>query len=99
MPLPPMTETDEVLRHETFDEDTKRAVCDAFNGAWVFMRAGADPLANTERYPEARSLLARRIINAARMGMKDAVELRLEGLRYIRTTLTSQWPKEDSSRR
>jgi hypothetical protein len=95
MPFPPMTESAELLYHEAFDDDTKRAVVDAFNGAWLMMLAYGDPLANTERYPEVRALLACRIINAARMGMKNTIELRLEGLRYIRTTLTDQWPKEN----
>lgn len=89
-----MTETDDLQRHETFDDATKRAVCDAFNGAWLLMLTGADPLANAERYPQARAVLARRIINAARMGMTDPVELKYEGLRYIRSTLTDQWPKD-----
>ncbi len=33
----PMTETDDVLAHESFDDATKRAVCDTFNGAWLPM--------------------------------------------------------------
>ena len=95
MPFPPMTETDDLLRDAAIDDDTKRAICDAFNGAWLMMLAYGDPLANTERYPEVRTLLARRMINAARMGMKNINELRMEGLRYIRTTLTDRWPKEN----
>lgn len=89
-----MTETDEVLSHETFGDDTKRVVCDAFNGAWLMMLARGDPLANTDRYPNVRELLARRIINAARMGMRDVGELRTEWMRYICETLMPQWPKD-----
>jgi hypothetical protein len=46
MPFPPITESDELLHHEAFDDDTKRAVVDAFNGAWLMMLAYGDPLAN-----------------------------------------------------
>jgi hypothetical protein len=93
MPLPPMTETDAVLRHEAFDDATKRLVCDAFNGAWLLLRVGGDPEANLDRYPDARALLARRIINAARMGTRDLDALKWDGIRYLRETLTPQWPK------
>jgi hypothetical protein len=62
MSFPPMTETDELLRNEAFGDETKRAVADAFNAAWLLMLSAGDPLANTEHYPEVRALLARRII-------------------------------------
>ena len=91
--LPPMVETDEALRHESFDDETKRGVCRAFNNAWLFMQAGGDPLANTTRFPNARELLARRIIGAARMGMRDVTALEFEGIRYLRNTLMPNWPK------
>jgi hypothetical protein len=93
MPLPPMTETDEILRHEAFDDATKTLVCDAFNSAWLFMLTGDDPVANTARYPQARDLLARRIIGAARMGIRDVNALRWEGIRHVRETLAPDWPK------
>ncbi|MGB9366830.1 MAG: hypothetical protein WCE79_12550 [Xanthobacteraceae bacterium] len=88
-----MTETDEILRHEAFDEATKKLVCDAFNNAWLYMLTRDNPAANTARYPEARDLLARRIIGATRMGMRDLDALRQEGVRYVRETLTPEWPK------
>ena len=93
MPLPPMTETDEVLRHESFDDAGKRAVCDAFNGAWLSMRASGDPLADTERFPDARALLARRIINGARMGQRDVTTLQMKGISSVRQRLMPNWPK------
>jgi hypothetical protein len=90
----PMTETDDVLAHESFDDATKRAVCDAFNGAWLLMRTEADPVVNSGRHPDARALLARRIIGAARMGMRDVTALQWEGIRYLRGALTPNWPKD-----
>ena len=94
MSFTPMIESDEVLRHESFDDDAKRAVCDAYNGAWLEMQACGDTLANTKRYPDAQRLLARRIINAARMGMRDVTGLRMEGIRYVRDALMPNWPRE-----
>jgi hypothetical protein len=93
MPLPPLTEDD--LRDEAFDDATKTAVCNAFNDTWLQMLARADPLANVQRYPDARRLLARRIINAARMGVTDVPALSSEGLRYIREEFAPQWPKDN----
>ena len=93
MPLPPLTETDEIFRDEAFDDATKKLVCDAFNSAWLLMLSNDEPAANTARYPQARDLLARRLIGAVRMGMKDLVTLRWEGVRYVRETLTPEWPK------
>ena len=90
----PMTETDDVLAHEAFDDATKRAVCDAFNAAWLLMLTYADPVVNSERYPDAPALLARRIVGAARMGMRDIVALQWEGIRYLRAELTPNWPKD-----
>ena len=94
MAFTPMTETDEVFRHESFDYDAKRAVCDAYNGAWLELLAWGDTLANTKRYPDAQRLLARRIINAARMGMRDVTGLRMEGISYLRNSLMPNWPRE-----
>jgi hypothetical protein len=93
MPLPPMTEDD--LREEAFDQATKSAVCDAFNETWLLMQAWGDPFANVKRYPTVRTLLARRIINAARMGERDVTRLSAEGLRYIRSEFAQQWPKDN----
>ena len=53
----PMTETDDVLAHEAFDDATKRAVCDAFNAAWLLMRTEGDPAVNSKRHPDAPALL------------------------------------------
>ena len=94
MTLPPMSETDEIFRHEAFDDETRRAVCQAFNDAWLWLVVNIDPLANTTRHPDTRHLLARRIIGAARMGMRDPRQLQFEGLSYLRTNLTPNWPKD-----
>ena len=94
MSFTPMTETDEAFRHESFDDATKRMVCDAYNGAWLEMLAWGDTLANTKRYPDAQRLLARRIINAARMGMRDVTRLRMEGISHLRDALMPNWPLE-----
>jgi hypothetical protein len=88
-----MTEDD--LRDEAFDGATKSVVCDAFNGAWLLMQAEGDPFANMKRYPDVRALLARRIINAARMGVRDVATLKLEGVRYIRQEFAQQWPRDN----
>jgi hypothetical protein len=94
MAFTPMTETDEVLCHESFDDAARKAVCDAYNGAWLLLLTEGDTLANTKRYPDAQRLLARRIINAARMGMRDVTSLRLEGISYLRNSLMPNWPRE-----
>ena len=90
----PMTETDEVFRHEAFDEATRRAVCGAYNGAWLSLLADGDPLADTRRHPDAQRLLAQRIINAARMGKRGLTELRMEGISFLRNSLMPNWPRE-----
>ena len=58
------------------------------------MLAWGDTLANTKRYPDTQRLLARRIINAARMGMRDVTQLRTEGIRHVRDMLMPNWPRE-----
>jgi hypothetical protein len=95
MVLPPMTETDEIFRNEAFDDDTKRAVCRAFNDAWLWLLAIIHPLANTKRHPDTRHLLARRIISAARMGMQNPDQLKFEGLSYLCTDFAPNWPKDN----
>lgn len=93
MRFPPMIETDEALRHKSFDEAGKRAVCDAFNGAWLEMQLWGNSLADTGRFPEVRALLARQIINAARMGERDVTTLQMAGISYVRERLMPNWPK------
>ena len=94
MTFVPMTESDDVFRHESFDEQTKTAVCDAYNRAWLSLLSYGDTLANLNRYPDAQRLLIRRIVNAARMGMRDETQLQNEGLRYLKETLMPDWPRE-----
>ena len=94
MAFTPMTETDEAFHHESFDDATKRVVCEAYNGAWLDLLLWGDTLANTKRYPDAQRLLARRIINAARMGARDVTRLRMEGISYLREALMPNWPRE-----
>ncbi len=60
-----------------------RAICDAFDGAWTSLTDAGSPLAQPDRAPAAREVLAKRIIDMAETGTFDVALLREDALAYL----------------
>jgi hypothetical protein len=69
-----------------FDAKKTRAICQAFDDAWSKLVEADDPLVDSVIAPTTRTILARRIIELAEQGMRDAAALRDEALHHLKSS-------------
>jgi hypothetical protein len=66
-----------------FGPKQTRAICDAFDGAWIELQRSGSELTTPARAPAAREALAKRIIERALDGLLNVRELRDDALAYL----------------
>jgi hypothetical protein len=75
-----------MLANIAFDPETAEVLSVAFEEAWQSLKAAGDPLTAESRAEETRALLAKRIIELAQRGERDAGRLREEAIARVRST-------------
>ena len=60
-----------------------RAICDAFDGAWIELQRSGSELTAPARAPATREILAKRIIDRALGGVFSVRDLRDDALAYL----------------
>jgi hypothetical protein len=66
-----------------FGPEQTRAICDAFDGAWIELQRSGSELTAPARALATREILAKRIIDRALSGLFSVKELRDDALAYL----------------
>jgi hypothetical protein len=66
-----------------FDFSKTRAICDAFDDAWVTLQDLGSDLTQASKALETRTILAKRIIETADQGLTDVPKLRDDALAFL----------------
>jgi hypothetical protein len=74
-----------VLAQRPFDAEQVHSVCNAFDGAWIFLKSTHSPLVSETMVAKTRGLLAKRIVDMATGGMRDAEALKDDALKFLHT--------------
>jgi hypothetical protein len=72
-----------LIQKEKVEPDLTPTLTTAFDSAWARLKASGSPLANEGCAPSTRALLAKRIIETAQKGERDANRLVEDGLNYL----------------
>jgi hypothetical protein len=73
-----------LLRNVVFEPETAQLLASAVENAWESLKASGDPLAANGNAAETRTLLAKRVIELAQQGERNADRLRDQALARVR---------------